>query len=208
LYNSALLSSVTRAGQKKHKQEIKREKHSMKKKIIIAIAVAMALVIVLSVSSCGNIAGKVAEKAMEKVVENAVGSDANIDVEGEGVKVSNESGEVQLGGDAKVPEGWPAEAPAYPDIKVTFASKSKDDNGKDAFGLFAEVTKGTVKDVYEWYKSKMSGWETTSDNFGTSDGNDSFTLIFNNGKYEALVMAGSDGKVISFTMTIAEQSNN
>ena len=180
----------------------------MKKKIIITIAVAMALVIAFSVSSCGNVAKKVTEKAMEKVVENAVGSDANVDLADDGVKVSNDSGVVQAGGDAKVPEGWPAEAPAYPDIKVTFSSKSKDDNGKDGFALFAEVTKGSVKDVYEWYKSKMSGWETTSDNFGTSDGNDSFTLVFKNSKYEALVMAGSDGKVISFTMTIAEQSND
>jgi hypothetical protein len=179
----------------------------MKKKIIAAIAIAMALVIAFSVSSCGKIVEKATEKAMEKVVENAVGSDAEINVEDSSVKISNESGEVQVGGDAKVPEGWPAEAPAYPDIKVTYSAKSKDDNGKDTFAVFAEVTKGSVKDVYEWYKGKMSGWENTSDNFGTSDGNDSFTLAYKNGKYETLIMAGSDGKVISFTMTIVEPTN-
>jgi hypothetical protein len=176
----------------------------MKKKIILAIAVAMAIVIAFSVSSCGKIAEKVTEKAMEKVVENAVGSDAGIDIEDSSVKVSNDSGEVQIGGDAKLPEGWPAEAPAYPDIKVTMSSKSKDDNGTNNFGLFAEVTKGTVKEVYEWHKSKMSGWEIKSDNYGTTDGNDSFSIVFKNTKYEVLLMVGSDGKVITYTMTIDE----
>jgi hypothetical protein len=180
----------------------------MKKKIIMAIALAMALVIAFSVSSCGNIAGKVAEKAMEKVVESAIGTDVSIDTNDDSVKISTDSGVVQAGGDAKVPEWWPSEAPAYPDIKVTYSAKTKDDNGKDGFAMFAEVTKGSVKDVYEWYKSKMSGWETKSDNFSTSDGNDAFTLVFNNGKYEALVMAGSDGEVISFTMSVAASSGD
>jgi len=180
----------------------------MKKKIIITMAVVMALAIVLSVSSCGNIAQKVTEKAMEKVVQNAVGSDANVNVNDSSVKVSNDSGAVQIGGDAKVPEGWPAEAPAYPDIKVTMSSKSKDNNGKDTFYLFAEVTKGTVKEVYDWQKSKMSGWDIISDNYGTSDGNDSFSLEFKNTKYDALLMTGSDGKVITYSMAITEPTNN
>jgi hypothetical protein len=180
----------------------------MKKKILITIAVVMAFALVLSVSSCGNIAEKVAEKAIEKTIESAIGTDVNIDTSDDGVKISTDSGEVQVGGDAKIPEGWPADAPVYPDVKVTYASVSKDDKGNDTFGLFAELTKGSVKEVYEWYKSKMSGWETTYDTFGTSDGNDSFTLIFNNSKNEVLVMAGSDGSVISFTMTIAASTGN
>jgi hypothetical protein len=180
----------------------------MKKKIIIALAVVMAFTIVLSISSCGNIAQKVAEKAIEKTIESAVGADVSIDTADDGVKISTDSGEVQAGGDAKVPDWWPAEAPAYPDIKVTYSAKTKDDNGNDGFAMFAEVTKGSVKDVYEWYKSKMSGWETKSDSFGTNDGNDSFTLMFDNGTNEALVMAGSDGSVISFTMSVAASKDN
>jgi len=180
----------------------------MKKKIIITMAVVMALAVALSVSSCGNIAQKVTEKAMEKVVESAVGTDVSIDTKDDGVKISTDSGVVQAGGDTKVPEWWPAEAPAYPDIKVTYSAKTKDDNGNDGFAMFAEVTKGSVKDVYDWYKSKMSGWETKSDNFGTTNGNDSFTLEFKNGKNEALVIASSDGTVISFTMTIAASTGN
>ena len=180
----------------------------MKKKLVTILAVVMAFAIVLSVASCGNIAQKVAEKAVSKVVESAIGSDVSIDTKDDSVKISTDSGVVQAGGDAKVPEWWPAEAPAYPDIKVTYSAKNKDDNGKVGFAMFAEVTKGSVKDVYEWYKSKMSGWENTSDNFGTTDGNDSFTLAYKNNTYEALVMGGSDGKVVSLTLSFAEQSNN
>jgi hypothetical protein len=180
----------------------------MKKKIIITMAVIMAFAIVLSVSSCGNIAQKVAEKAIEKTIESAVGSDVSIDTKDDSVKISTDSGVVQAGGDEKIPDWWPADAPAYPDIKVTYSAKTKDDNGNDGYAMFTEVTKGSVKDVYEWYKSKMSGWETKSDSFGTSDGNDSFTLVFDNGKNEALVMAGSDGSVISLTMSVAASTSN
>jgi hypothetical protein len=180
----------------------------MKKKILITIAVVMAFAIVLSVSSCGNIAEKVAEKAVEKVIESAVGTDVSIDTNDDSVKISTDSGVVQAGGDAKVPEWWPVDAPAYPDIKVTYSANTKDDNGNDGYALFAEVTKGSVKDVYEWYKSKMSGWETKTDNYGTSDGNDSFTLEFDNGTNEALVMAGSDGSVISFTLSVAASTGS
>jgi hypothetical protein len=180
----------------------------MRKKIIIVLAVVMALAIVFSVSSCGNIAQKVAEKAVEKVIESAVGTDVSIDTNDNSVKISTDSGVVQAGGDSKVPEWWPTEVPAYPDIKVTYSAKTKDDNGNDGFAMFAEVTKGSVKDVYEWYKSKMAGWEAKSDSFGTSDGNDSFTMMFNNGKNEALIIGGSDGSVISLTISIAASTSN
>jgi hypothetical protein len=180
----------------------------MKKKILIVMAVVMAFAIVLSVSSCGNIVEKVAEKAIEKTIESAVGTDVSIDTTDDGVKISTDSGEVQAGGDSKIPAWWPAEAPVYPDIKVTYSANTKDDNGNNGYALFAEVTKGSVKDVYEWYKSKMSGWETKNDSFGTSDGNDSFTLVFDNGTNEALVMAGSDGSVISLTMSVAASTSN
>jgi len=174
------------------------------KKAVIIIAVLMALAIAMSISSCGNIAEKVTEKAIEKTMENAAGSDAEIDIEDEGIKVSNDEGEVMMGEDTKLPGDWPSEVPAYPDIKITLSSKSKDDNGTDNFGLFAEVTKGTVKDVYEWHKDKMSGWEITSDNYGTTDGNDSFSIVFKNNRYEVLLMAGSDGEIITYTMAIDE----
>jgi hypothetical protein len=180
----------------------------MKKKITITLAVVMAFAIVLSVSSCGNIAQKVAEKAIEKTIESAVGNDVSIDTNDDSVKISTDEGVVQAGGDEKIPDWWPADAPAYPDIKVTYSAKTKDDNGNDGFAMFAEVTKGSVKDVYEWYKSKMSGWETKTDNFGTNDGNDSFGLAFDNGTNEVLVMAGSDGSVISLTLSVAASNDN
>lgn len=180
----------------------------MKKRLLVLLAVAMALVIVFSVSSCGNIAEKVVGKAIEKTIESAVGSDVSLETTDDGVKISTDEGVVEAGEGAKVPEEWPANAPVYPDVKVSYAMVSKDDNGNDTFGLFAEVTKGTVKDVYEWHKGKMSGWETKSDDFYTTDGNDSFTLLFDNGTNEALIMAGSDGSVINFTMTIAASTGD
>jgi len=180
----------------------------LKKRTLLTVMLIVVLTVSLSLPACGNAAEKIAEKAVEKAIEKAVGENVDINTNEDevNVDVSTDQGEVQLGGDAKIPEGWPAEAPAYPDLKITYASKTKDDNNKTGFGLFAEVTKGSVKDVYDWHKNKMSGWEITTDSFMTTDGNDAFTLLCKNASYEALIMAGSDGKVINFTMTIVELS--
>ncbi len=178
----------------------------MKKRIALMLAIVLVLIVSLSLPACGNIAEKVVGKAVEKAVESAAGGNVDINTEDGEVNISTDQGEVQSGGNATIPEGWPTEAPPYPDIKITYSAKTKNDNGTTGFALFAEVSKGTVKDVYDWYKSKMSGWETSEDNFSTTDGNDSFGLSLKNNKYEALIMAGSDGTVINFTMSIVESS--
>jgi hypothetical protein len=176
----------------------------MKKKAALILPVILIIVIALSLSSCGKAVEKIAEKAVEKAVENNLGENSDVKVDDTGVVISNEQGEVQSGGNATVPEGWPSEAPTYPDIKVTYSAKTKDENKNDNFAIFAEVTKGTVKDVYEWHKSKMTGWEVKSDNFFTTDGKDSFSLQWKNDKYEVLLMVGLDGNVTSYTMTIVQ----
>jgi len=50
----------------------------------------------------------------------------------------------------------------------------------------------------------MSGYELISDNYGTSDGNDSFSLQWKNDQYEVLLMCGSDGSVVNYTFTVVE----
>jgi hypothetical protein len=177
----------------------------MKKKLILAITIVMLTAIVLSMSSCAKAVEKMAEKAIEKTIESSMGGeDADIDIDDENFKISNDSGEVEFGNDASVPEGWPSSIAVYPDLKVTYSAKAKDDVNENTFAIFAEATKGTVKEIYEWHKSKMSGWELISDNYGTSDGNDSFSLQWKNDQYEVLLMCGSDGSIVNYTFTVVE----
>lgn len=174
---------------------------------MLIVSVIIVLAIVFSLSACGKAVEKIAEKAIENAVESAAGGNAEVNADDTGIAISNEQGEVQIGGNATAPEGWPSEVLIYPDIKITGSSKSKDSNNNDGFVIFAEVSKGTVKEVYEWHKSKMSDWEVVADNYYTTDGNDSFSLQWKNNKYEVLLMSGSDGNVISYTFSIAQPVN-
>ena len=179
----------------------------MKRRLILAISVILLTALVFSMTSCAKAVAKMAEKAIEKTIESSMGvENADIDLNEGGGKISSDKGEVAFGDNVKVPEGWPSSVPIYPDIKVIYSSKSKDDNNKDNFAILAEATKGTVKEIYEWHKSKMSGWETESDYFGTSDGNDSFTLSWKNDQYQVLLMCGSDGNAVNYTFTVTQQS--
>jgi len=177
----------------------------MKKKLILILTVIVLAAIVLSMSSCAKAVEKMAEKAIEKTIESSMGGeDADVNIDEEGGKISGDSGEVAFGDEASVPEGWPSSIAVYPDLKVTYSAKAKDDANENTYAIFAEATKGTVKEIYEWHKSKMSGWELFSDNYGTSDGNDSFSLQWKNDQYEVLLMCGSDGSVINYTFTVVE----
>lgn len=179
----------------------------LKRRLIFILSVILLAALVFSMTSCAKAVSKMAEKAIEKTIESSMGiENADIDLNEEGGKISSDTGEIAFGDDAEVPEGWPSSVPVYPDIKVTYSAKSKDSNNKDTFAILAEATKGTVKEIYEWHKSKMSGWETESDYFGTSDGNDSFNLSWKNDQYQILLMCGSDGNIINYTFTVTQQS--
>ena len=164
----------------------------MKKKVLLIISAVIVLAIVFSFSACRKAAEKVAEQAIEKTVESLAGESVDINVDESTVKVSSEEGEAQFGESAQMPEGWPSVVPVYPDWKITFSSK----DSKGVFAVNGEVTKGTVKDVYDWYKSKMSDWEIESENYEkTTNNNDSFSLTMKNNQYEVFIMASTYGKV-------------
>lgn len=179
----------------------------MKKKVILIVSVVMVLAIVFSLTACGKAAEKITEQAVETTLESATDSSTEVITDDTGIAISNDQGEVQIGGNATIPEVWPSEISLYPDLKITASSSSKDSNNNNGFVIFAEVSKGTVKDVYEWHKSKISDWEVEQDDYYTTDGNDSFALKLKNNKYEVLLGSNSDGKVISYTISVVQLVN-
>ena len=179
----------------------------MLKKLTVAAAVVIAVVLALSFTGCFNAGEKLAEKAMEKVIEAAgdEGLDINIE-EGEMNIKDDDGGETQIGEGASLPDGWPGDVAVYPDLKIVLSSKNSDSEGKVNWGVTGEITNGTVKEVYEWYKSKMgSGWEVTTDSFSTSDGNDSAYLSLANSSYDVLIILGESDDTISLTVAVTEK---
>jgi hypothetical protein len=178
----------------------------MKKKAIIFSGITVVLIlVVLSFSGCAKVGEKIAEKAIEK----AAGGNVDLNLNKDGVTVKDkEGGQTQIGENAKLPDGWPSsECAVYPDLKLSMSTKTKNsDSGKNEFSILGEVTKGSIKDVYNWYKDKYgSGWETITDQYTESNDGDIAFLNFKNDKYEVGIMIGKSGDTASLTMTVVEK---
>lgn len=177
----------------------------MKKRIAVTIGISvMTILVILSFSGCANIGTKIAEKAIEK----AAGGDVDLNLSEGGVTVENEEGgQTQIGENAKLPDGWPSELAVYPDVKLSMSTKTKNgDTDKNEFSILGEVTNGSIKDVYNWYKDKYgSGWEVTTDQYTESSDGDIAYLNFTSDKYDVGVMIGKSGDITTMTMTVVEQ---
>lgn len=122
---------------------------------------------------CGKAAEKVAEKATEKAIENEAGGDADVDLSNGKVKVSDGKGgssEVDVSGDADLPDDFPADLEVPGTTKVLLSSSSSAD-GRN----LQQVTvyfDGSVADVYEAYKQQLTdaGYEIESDTSGDQGG--------------------------------------
>ena len=60
------------------------------------------------------------------------------------------------------------------DIDYVLSKEIKENAGSHGKKIQKEVTRGSVKDVCDRYKNKMSGWEIITDSFMITDGNDIF----------------------------------
>lgn len=177
----------------------------MKKKILVAASIlTLAVLAIASFSGCAKIGTKLVESAIEK----ASGGSADVNLDNGGVTVKDEKGgQTEIGENAKLPDGWPSDAPLYPDSKLSMSTRTKNsETGKNEFSVLGEVTKGSIKDVYNWYKDKFgSGWELATDQYTESEDGDIAYLNFKSDKYEVSVMVVKSGKTISLTMTVIEK---
>ncbi|MHB1377274.1 MAG: hypothetical protein ACYCXB_07620 [Candidatus Humimicrobiaceae bacterium] len=177
----------------------------MKKKMLIAASIlTLAIFAIASFSSCAKIGTKLVEGAIEK----ASGGKADVNLDNGGVSVKDEKGgQTQIGENVKIPDGWPSETPLYPDIKLSMSTKTKNsDTGKNEFSVFGAATKGTVKDIYNWYKDKFgSGWEVVTDQYTESSDGDFVVLDLKSSKYEVSVMIAASGGTNTVTMVVKEQ---
>jgi len=130
--------------------------------VLAVIAVAGLLSMSVVLSGCGMIAREAAEKTTEKAIENATGAD--VDIEGETVKIEGEGGSASLGEGAEIPSDFPDDVPVYEGtVKAAIT-------GNDSWTISIE-TSDDAKTVLDFYTEKLEaeGW-TKESSASTPDG--------------------------------------
>jgi hypothetical protein len=164
----------------------------MKKFLITASIITVAVMLVFSFSGCASAAQKAIEKASGVSVNSSSGE----------VNVTDSSGnEVNIGGN-KVPDNWPSSVPVNNNITITLSGSSTSD-GKSTWTISGTFD-GKAEDLYNWYKSQLSGWTTDYDSVTTSGEDKIYTLGLSNDQYTVTLMvtdsAGSDvGAILGVT---------
>ena len=144
--------------------------------------ISFCLLLAVTVSGCGK--KTVTEKAMEKAFEDSMGGEANIDVDGDTVKIETEDGTLQVG-TSELPENWPEDI-YIAEGKITSASSHTD----GIFNVSIEASE-SVSDMQTKYKEELekNGW-TINMTFALDD--------------NVLLGAEKDDRSVSITIGIDE----
>jgi hypothetical protein len=175
----------------------------MKKVWIVIAVVVISAALVLSIGGCTN---KIAAKMVEKAIEGAAaksGESVDINLQDGAVKMTDESGnEVSLGG-TTVPTGWPSSVPVNDNIKIAFSGSSKTD-GKANWNISGTYN-GKGQELYDWYKSKLSGMNTDSDSVYEADGEKTFSLQTSDDKYVVTLWVTENKTEVAVILNISEK---
>ena len=191
--------------------------------IIIAIVVSMILVLVLASGCFGqNIAEKIAEEAIEKAIENDSGENVEIDLsdneisiqsndgevnissDDDSVKIESEDGEATFGSNAELPDGFPDNAPVYPDMEITssWTSITDDQNSYFVSGFSADAG----EDVFAWYKNEFNDWEIEGEfNMSTDEGETSSLTANGKGLIINVMVIESEDEGTTIVLTVTEE---
>ena len=185
------------------KINIKGKEKIMKKVWIIIAVVAISAALVLSMGGCAQ---QIASKLVEKAIEGAAaksGDSVDINLDNGEVKMTDEEGnEVSLGG-TTVPDGWPSSVPVNDKIKIAFSGSSKTD-GKSNWNVSGTYD-GTGQELYDWYKSKLSGMTTDSDSVFDADGEKTYSLQSSDDKYVVTLWVTENETEVAVILNISEK---
>lgn len=118
----------------------------------LALAVAGVMLLGLGCKSPSQM-------ATEKMIEAAAGGKANVDVNGNTIKVETKEGTAEFGGN-KLPDNWASDAPVYPGATIQFSGAANPENGKAGTMVMLQ-TKDSGTTVLEYYKKELEsqGWK-------------------------------------------------
>lgn len=166
------------------------------------VVITLLLVAFLLVS-CGPRSGEaLAEKIIEKAAARS-GEDVDIQLDGEEVKVKDKDGNTFSMGSTDLPEGWPDSAPVSKKLEIVYSATSTSD-GKQAWVVNATYD-GPASDIYDYYKSELSGWEISADTVMDSSGAKSYILGAGDGTYEISVMLTGEDEATSVVIGLTEK---
>lgn len=159
----------------------------------------LAALVVPMGTGCRAITRKLSEKAAEKAIEESTGA-KDVDLSSGGIKVQADNGEkIEIGGGAKMPDGWPDYAPQYPGSKITAALSSP--SGKTAT---MESTDSPDK-VIAFYKEKLTGGGFKQTVAGNFNGMQTLTMQKGNNKSNAVLTAQRQGDKTLISVSISER---
>lgn len=177
----------------------------MKKIVALTAVISMTIFMLFSVSGCFNLGQKVVEKITEEVIEKAIeseGGEAEVEIGEEGVSIKTDEAEMTIGEGTDLPEGFPKVVPVYPDMQLSTTWKSVDD-GKDYFSV-SGISSNPGKEVFDWYKGKLSGWDIEGEFVAESGGESTFTISANDGTYYLSVMIMESEDEVMVTLYVDE----
>lgn len=121
-----------------------------------SVAMLAGSLLIMSLSGCDIVAQRAADEA-ERAVEEA----ERAVEEATGVRIDAQA--PTEGGEAQLPEGWPTEAPVYPEATITGAAKITLEGVTQYTVVFR--TKDAHQDVSAWFKNELEakGWTIDSE---------------------------------------------
>jgi len=135
----------------------------MKRSRVLAV---MCLVLAVA-PGCKKASESSAEKAAERAIEKATGNKADVNISGEGVKITGKEGGKEFsyevagkGGAAALPKNFPEDVPRYP--QATVQSSMSQGN---AMNMVMFQTGDAPDKVQAFYGAKLKdgGWEIVSE---------------------------------------------
>ena len=175
------------------------------KKILLTVAlVTISIMVVLSFGGCKQ---KIAEGLVEKAIEQAAakeGESVDINLEEGQINIKDKEGnEIQLGG-AELPEGWPSEVPVNNNITIQFSGKETTDD-KENYNISGTFN-GSGKDLYNYYKQQLSGWNVESDSVtDMGDKGKVYSLQVSNDKYYVSLFITDSDEGVNVILTVNEK---
>jgi len=181
----------------KKKQEVLSSTTSKSKPLPLGIKIAIGCVGILVILGIligvvGNIIfSKIGLNFMKKGIENKTGISMDTAGKSMTLKDSKTGAEVNLGGEGKIPAGFPKDFPLYPGVKVEGNISGVEDKAGKGFWLILSTTDESKK-VIGYYESMLStnGWTVGSTmNIGPSS-----TWAVSKGDIAGSIIVGSDEK--------------
>jgi hypothetical protein len=128
---------------------------------------AVVCLVLVAAPGCRKASESSAEKAAERAIERATGNKADVNITGEGVKITGKEGGKEFsyevagkGGEVALPGNFPEDVPRYP--QATVQSSMSQGN---AMSMVTFQSGDSPEKVHDFYSAKLKdgGWEIVNE---------------------------------------------